>query len=448
MLHKRLIATAALAAFGTIASLAGNPAFAQVKIGVVTSSTGPVSLVGIPQKNTVPLLPTKIGDLKVEYISLDDASDPTKSVTEIKKLISEYNVDAIIGPSGSPNAMGVISFVAEAGVPMLAPVGTAAVVLPMTEPKKWVFKTTQNDDLIAKALVDQMVKTKVKTAGFIAVNDPFGENWAKVFTELAGKNGIKIVANERYQRTDTSVTAQTLKIIAANPDAVLVAAPGAATVLPQTTLFDQGYKGKLYQTHGAALPAFLQLGKNKVEGTILAASLMLVLPEIADSNPSKKVATEYIEAYKKMYNTVPATFGANVYDAGLLLEKAIPVAARKAKPQRRGTAFWIERDGKVWLVRRPPNGLLGGMRALPSGPWTDADPGLAGAPVAARWRDAGSVAHVFTHFALDLRVMTAKHDADIADGEWWPIDRIGEAGLPTLFARAASRAIADRKQER
>ncbi len=335
MLHKRLIATAAtavLATAGTLASVVGNLAMAQVKVGVVTSSTGPVSLVGIPQKNTVPLLPAKAGDLKIEYISLDDASDPTKSVTEVKKLISEYNVDAIIGPSGSPNAMGVISFAAEAGVPMLAPVGTAAVVLPMTEQKKWVFKTTQNDDLIANALVAQMVKTKVKTVGFITINDPFGENWAKVFGELAAKNNIKIVANERYQRTDTSVTAQTLKILAANPDAVLVAAPGAATVLPQTTLYDQGYKGKMYQTHGAALPAFLQLGKNKVEGTILAASLMLVLPEIADSNPSKKVATDYIEAYKKMYNAVPATFGANVYDAGLLLEKAIPAAAKKAKP--------------------------------------------------------------------------------------------------------------------
>lgn len=327
MLHKSLIAAAV-----ALVALAATPVHAQIKIGVVTSSTGPVSLVGIPQKNTVPLLPTKAGDLKIEYISLDDASDPTKSVTEVKKLISEYNVDAIIGPSGSPNAMGVISFVAEAGVPMLAPVGTAAVVLPMTEQKKWVFKTTQNDDLIAKALVEQMVRTKVKTVGFMTINDPFGENWGKVFSELAAKNNIKIVANERYQRTDTSVTAQTLKIMAANPDAVLVAAPGAATVLPQTTLFDQGYKGKMYQTHGAALPAFLQLGKNKVEGTILAASLMLVLPEIFDGNPSKKVATDYIDAYKKMYGSVPATFGANVYDAGLLLQQAIPTAAKKGKP--------------------------------------------------------------------------------------------------------------------
>jgi len=328
MLLKRLISTSlALTAVAFAVS-----AQAQIKIGVVTSATGPISLVGIPQKNTVPLLPTKVGNLTIEYISVDDGSDPTRSVTEVKKLISEYNVDAIIGPSGSPNSVGVIPFVAEAGVPMLAPVGTAAVVLPMTEQKKWVFKTTQNDDLIAKALVEHMVKAKVKTVGFIAINDPFGENWARVFTDLAAKSNIKIVANERYQRTDTSVTAQSLKILAANPDAVLVAAPGGATVLPETTLVDQGYKGQFYQTHGAALPAFLQLGKKKVDGTILAASLMLVLPEIADSNPSKKIALGYVNAYTKLYGAAPATFGANVYDAGLLLERAIPQAAKKAKP--------------------------------------------------------------------------------------------------------------------
>ena len=320
-----------LVALAVLAGVAGS-SLAQVKIGVVTSSTGPTALVGISQKNTVPLLPTKVGNLTVEYFSRDDASDSTNSVTEIKKLISEQNIDALIGPSGSPNAMGVIQFVAEAGVPMLAPVGTAAVVLPMTEPKKWVFKTTQNDDIIAKALVGHMVKAKVKTLGLIALNDPYGENWVKVMTELAAKNDIKIVATERFLRTDTSVTAQSLKLLAASPDAVLVAAAGGPTVLPHTTLVDQGYKGQIYQTHGAALPDFLKLGGKKVEGAILAASLMLVLPEIADTNPSKKLAVDYIAAYEKINGSKPATFGANVFDAGLLLQKAIPIAAAKAKP--------------------------------------------------------------------------------------------------------------------
>ncbi|PKO57828.1 MAG: branched-chain amino acid ABC transporter substrate-binding protein [Betaproteobacteria bacterium HGW-Betaproteobacteria-19] len=328
MMLKKIPAAVALA---TLTAFAGS-AFAQVKVGVIASSTGPTALVGIPQKNTVPLLPTKIGDLTVEYIALDDASDSTASVTAVKKLLSEQNVDAIIGPSGSPNAMGAIQFVAEAGVPMLAPVGTAAVVLPMTDQKKWVFKTTQNDDIIAKALTEHMVKAGVKTLGLIGTADPYGENWGKVMAVLAEKNGIKIVATEKFQRSDSSVTGQALKIVGAKPDAVLVTAPGGPSVLPQTTLFDLGYKGQMYQTHGAALPDFLKLGGKKVEGTILAASLMLVLPEIADSNPSKAVATEYITAYEKLHGSKPATFGANVYDAGLLLQQAIPLAAKAGKP--------------------------------------------------------------------------------------------------------------------
>lgn len=307
-------------------------AHAQVKIGVISSSTGPIALVGIPQKNSVALLPAKAGDLSIEYISLDDASDPTATVAALKKLISEEKVDAIIGPSGSPNAMGVIPFAAQAGVPLLAPVGTAAVVLPMTAQKKWVFKTTQNDDLIAKALIEHMVSTGIKTLGFIGTADPYGDNWQKVVAEMSLAAGIKLVDSERFQRQDTSVTAQSLKLVAAAPDAVLVAAPGSSSVMPQTTLFDQGYKGKMYQTHGAALPDFLKLGGKKVEGTILAASLMLVLDEVPDSHVSKKIAASYIDAYKAKYGNEPATFGANVYDAGLLLQRAIPIAAKSGKP--------------------------------------------------------------------------------------------------------------------
>ncbi|MDD0840668.1 ABC transporter substrate-binding protein [Curvibacter sp. HBC61] len=305
---------------------------AQIKVGVVSSATGPIALVGIPQKNTVPLLPTKVAGQTIEYIALDDASDPTASVSAIKKLINEDKVDALIGPSGSPNAMGVIQFVAEAGVPMFAPVGTAAVVLPMTEQKKWVFKTTQNDDLIARALVQQMSQTGIKTVGFIGTADPYGDNWHKVFEGMATQAGIKLVSVERFQRQDTSLTAQSLKTLAAKPDAVLIAAPGSSSVLPQTTLYDQGYRGKVYQTHGAALPDFLKLGGKKVEGTILAASGMLVLDQISDSNPSKKIASAYVAAYEKLNGTKPATFGANVYDAGLLLQAAIPVALKSGKP--------------------------------------------------------------------------------------------------------------------
>jgi branched-chain amino acid transport system substrate-binding protein len=320
------------AAMAALALLGTTSAFAQVKIGVVTSSTGPTALIGIPQKNTVALLPKKVGDLDIQYVSLDDASDPTQTVTDFKKLITEDKVDAIIGPSGSPNAMGVIQYAAESGTPMLAPVGTASVVLPMSPQKKWVFKTTQNTDIIAKALIDHMAKTGIKTLGFIGLNDAYGADWLNVVSKMAEAHHIKIVATERYQRSDSSVTGQALRVLAAKPAAVLIAGTGAAAVLPETTLVKQGYKGQFYQTHGAALPAFLKLGGKAVNGTILAASLMLVLPEIPDSNPSKKIAEAYDASYEKLYGQKPATFGANVYDAGLLLEKAIPLAEKKAKP--------------------------------------------------------------------------------------------------------------------
>jgi branched-chain amino acid transport system substrate-binding protein len=305
---------------------------AQIKIGVVASATGPGSLVGISQMNTVALLPKTMGGLSVEYIARDDASDPTQTVQIFKQLISEDHVDAIIGPSGSPNAVSVIQFAAESHTPVLAPVGTTAVVLPMDEQRKWFFKTSQNDELIAKALIAHMVKTGVKTVGVIAANDPYGQGWVKTFRTLTDQAGIRTLDTEFFQRTDTSVVAQSLKLVASNPDAILVASAGGPTVLPHTTLVDQGYRGKIYQTHGAATPDFLRLGGRKVEGAILAASLMLVMDEIPDNVPSKKVAADYIAAYTKLYGVPPATFGANVYDGGLLLQNAVPTALKSAKP--------------------------------------------------------------------------------------------------------------------
>jgi branched-chain amino acid transport system substrate-binding protein len=217
-------------------------------------------------------------------------------------------------------------------VPLIATVGTDAIIEPMDERRRWAFKTTQTDDLICAGLVAHMLKHNVKTAGFIGFADPYGENWHRVFVALAQKNGIRITADERFLRSDTSVVGQTAKIIQAAPDAVLIAGAGGPTVLPQITLADLGYKGRIYQTHGAATGDFIRLGGAKVEGTVLAAGPMLVIDEIANSNPTKAVAAKYIVDYEKLYNTKPATFGANTYDAGLLLGRAIPIALKSGKP--------------------------------------------------------------------------------------------------------------------
>jgi len=307
-------------------------ATAQVKIGLMVSATGPTTAIGIPQKNTGELLARRIGDATIEYIQLDDGGDTTRAVQNAKKLISEDRIDALIGPSTTPNALAILDIIAENKVPLLATVGTSSVVEPIDAKRRWVFKTTQNDDLIAAALLKHMVKNGIKTVGFIGFNDPYGENWYKVFGALSASAGIRIIANERYARTDQSVTGQTLKLIAAKPDAVLIAAVGGPAVLPQATLYDQGYKGRVYQTHAVATDDFIRLGKEKVEGTVLAAGSMLVIDDIAPGDPIKKVASTYMASYEKQFGVRPATFGANTYDAGLLLQQAIPMALKKAKP--------------------------------------------------------------------------------------------------------------------
>jgi branched-chain amino acid transport system substrate-binding protein len=324
-LPYRFAVLALALAISTVAS-------AQLKVGLMVSATGPTSAIGIPQKNTGDLLPKKIGETTVEYIQLDDGGDTTRAVQNIKKLIQENNIDVLIGPSTTPNALAILDVIAEAKVPMMATVGTSSVVEPLDAKKRWVFKTTQNDDIIASALLKHMVKNGVKTIGFIGFNDPYGENWYKVFGAMAEKAGISIVANERYARTDQSTTGQVLKLMAAKPDAVLIAAVGGPAVLPQATLFDQGYKGRIYQTHAVATEDFIKLGREKVEGTVLAAGPMLVIDEIPDSNPTKKVAQNYIAAYEKQFGVRPATFGANTWDGGLLIQRALPAALKAGKP--------------------------------------------------------------------------------------------------------------------
>jgi branched-chain amino acid transport system substrate-binding protein len=313
--------------------LASSSVLADIKIGVIASSTGPTAVVGIPQKNTVALLPTEMGGHKVSYIVLDDASDPTNAVTNVKKLISEHKVDALIGPTTTPAALAILDFVAESQVPLVTTVGSSSIIQPMDERKRWVFKTTQNDDLIAEAVLENMTAAGVRTVGFIGFNDPYGENWFKVFAPMAEKAGLKIVASERFNRTDQSATGQVLKLLAARPDAVLIAATGSPAVMPQAGLQEKGYKGRIYQTHGVATNDFIRIGGKAVEGTLMAGGPMLVAADLAASNPIKPVAQGYIAAYEAKYGAgTMSTFGANTYDAGLLLQKSVPQALKAAKP--------------------------------------------------------------------------------------------------------------------
>jgi len=315
------------------ASLAAAAALADINVGVTLSATGPAASLGIPEKNTIALMPQKIGNEKVNYIVLDDASDTTTAVSNTRKLITEQKVDVIIGSTVTPNSLAMIDVVSEAKTPMISMAASARIVEPVDDKKRWVFKTPQNDIMMATAIADHMAANGVKTVGFVGFADAYGEGWFQEFTKAAQAKGLTIAANERYNRTDTSVTSQALKLMSVKPDVVLVAGSGTPAALPQKTLKERGYAGKFYQTHGVANNDFLRVGGKDVEGTLLPAGPVLVASQLPDSHPVKKSALAYIEKYEAANGKGSvSTFGAHAWDAGLLFERAAGEALKKAKP--------------------------------------------------------------------------------------------------------------------
>ncbi len=320
-------------AAGLIAAFAATIAQADITVGVNVSATGPAASLGIPEKNTIALLPTTIAGQKVNYIVLDDASDTTTAVKNARKLITEDKVDVLVGSTITPNSLAMIDVAAEAETPMISMAASARIVDPANPKVKWVFKTPQNDIQMSTALVESMLKLNVQTVAFIGFADAYGEGWYQEFSKIAELRKLKIVANERYNRTDTSVTGQVLKILAAKPDAVLVAGAGTPAALPQKALNERGYKGAYFQTHGVANMDFMRVCGKDCEGTLLPAGPVLVAAQLPDSNPIKKVAMDYTTKYEAANGKgSTSTFGAHAWDAGLLLQNAIPVALKKAQP--------------------------------------------------------------------------------------------------------------------
>ncbi|WP_342720918.1 ABC transporter substrate-binding protein [Acidovorax sp. FHTAMBA] len=320
-------------AIAAAAALACSAALADINVGVTVSATGPAASLGIPEKNTIALMPRTIAGEKVNYIVLDDASDTTTAVNNTRKLISESKVDIILGSSTTPNSLAMIDVAAEAQTPMISMAASARIVEPMDAKKKWVFKTPQNDIMMSTAIVDHMAASGVKTVAFIGFSDAYGEGWHQEFSKAAAAKNLQIVANERYARTDTSVTGQVLKMISAKADAVLIAGSGTPAALPQKTLKERGYTGKIYQTHGVANADFLRVGGKDVEGTLLPSGPVLVAAQLPDSHPVKKSAMAYVEAYEAAHGKGSvSTFGAHGWDAGALMTAAVPAALKKAKP--------------------------------------------------------------------------------------------------------------------
>jgi branched-chain amino acid transport system substrate-binding protein len=287
----------------------------------------------VVERNVFELMPQDIAGQKIEYIVLDDGGDPAQAVRNARKLITDERVDILLGGTTSPNCLAIVPVAAELSVPFVAMGSAAAIVEPMDANRRWVFKTVHNDQMMVEAIVEHMVKTGIRTVGYIGLADATGEGYLRALRPLAERAGLRLVAVESYNRTDTSVTAQVLRLTMARPDAIFIASLGTPAALPQIEIVNRGYTGRLYQNHGVANADFLRVAGAAAEGLYLPIGPLLVASQLPEGNPARRPSLDIIQRYEARFGAGSTnTFISNAYDAWLLFANALPRAAASAKP--------------------------------------------------------------------------------------------------------------------
>src|SRR5215831_1293532 len=340
-------------AFVTALALAlaspGSPSRAEtseIVIGITVTTTGPAAALGIPERNALEFVPKEIAGVPLKVIVLDDGGDPTNATTNARRFVTESKADIIMGSSTTPPSGAVSNVANEAGIPHfgLAP-------FPITpERAKWSVDMPQPVPIMGKVLYEHMKKHNVKTVGYIGYSDSYGDLWFNDFKTQGVPMGMTLVDEERFARPDTSVTGQVLKLVAANPDAILVGASGTAAGLPQTELRERGYKGLIYQTHGAASMDFIRIAGKSAEGVLMASGPVMDPEDQPDEAMTKRPGLALVTAYEAKYGpNSRSQFAGHSYDAFEVLKRVIPVALKTAKP---GTPEFREAIRQAFLTER------------------------------------------------------------------------------------------------
>src|ERR1700758_2379272 len=345
-MKRAFLSAAALAAALT---LPGAPAAAQtneITIGITITTTGPAAALGIPERNALEFVPKEIGGVPLKVIVLDDGGDPTNATTNARRFVTESKADVIMGSSTTPPTIAVSNVANEAGIPHigLAPFPITA------ERAKWSVDMPQPVPIMGKVLYEHMKTHNIKTVGYIGYSDSYGDLWFNDLKSQTAPMGLQVADEERFARPDTSVTGQVLKLIAANPDAILIGASGTAAALPQAELRDRGYKGLIYQTHGAASMDFIRIAGKAAEGVIMASGPVMSPETQPDSALTKKPGLALDTAYEAKYGpNSRSQFAGHSYDSFEVLLRVIPVALKTAKP---GTPEFREAIRQAFLAER------------------------------------------------------------------------------------------------
>src|SRR5882757_3361083 len=315
-----------------VLALPGSPAMAQtseITIGITVTTTGPAAALGIPERNSLEFVAKEIAGVPLKVIVLDDGGDPTNATTNARRFVTESKADIIMGSSTTPPTVAVSNVANEAGIPHI---GLAPFPI-SPERAKWSVSMPQPIPIMGKVIYEHTKANNVKTVGYIGYSDSYGDLWANDFKAQAVPMGMTMIDEERFARPDTSVAGQVLKLVAANPDAVLVGASGTAAALPQSTLRERGYKGLIYQTHGAASMDFIRIAGPAAEGVLMASGPVMDPEDQPDSALTKKPGLALNKAYEAKYGpNSRSQFAGHSYDAFLVLERVIPVALKRAKP--------------------------------------------------------------------------------------------------------------------
>ncbi|MGE4335862.1 MAG: ABC transporter substrate-binding protein [Pigmentiphaga sp.] len=312
---------------------AGGAAQAQINVGVIVSTTGPGASLGIPAEQSFKLWPDTLAGQKINMIILNDGTDSNMAARNTSKLINEDKVDIIIGSSTTPNSIPVVEEAGRQGVPVITLSGGKATVVPQEGPRTWAFKLSPTEAISTGRVMDHMLKNGKKRMATIGLANSYGEGFLEVVREIAPQKGIELVAAEKYNATDQSVTAQVLKVLASKPDAVFILSSGTPGALPQIELAERGFKGLVYQTQGVANNDFLRVGGKSLEGSFMTVAPVLVADQLPDDNPTKKAGLDYLAKWDARYGAeTRSLFGATAWDAMLLAEAASREALKTTKP--------------------------------------------------------------------------------------------------------------------
>ena len=339
-----------------------------IKLGAFFDLTGTSSAIGTPTKLVAEMVVKKIngeGGINgrpLELVIADDEGDPTKAAIIAKKFIESDKVVAIIGPTRTDTGMAAKPTVEQMKVPTFMCVGGDPVIT--VPPFRWTFKSPQRTSVAVKKTYDYMKKKGVQKIAIITSADGFGRDGKNWLDKLAPEYGLKIIAGESFQATDSDMTTQLVKIKAANPEAIICWTIGKAGSIVAKNVKQLAIPSPLYQCHGLPDPIYIKLAGGASEGNIMPSTKLMVANQLPDSDPQKKVILEFMRLYQDVYK-YDAEFPINTHsgyawDAIHIMANAMKKAGtdnEKLREAIEATQGYVGVSGIYNLTAEDHNGL-------------------------------------------------------------------------------------------